>query len=48
MVATNTDTGTPGASDSRMPPTAETSAKTTEVAIAATGATTTRTAAAAG
>ncbi len=42
MVATNTDTGTPGASDSRMPPTAETSAKTTEVAIAATGATTTR------
>lgn len=48
MVATNTDTGTPGASDSRMPPTAETSAKTTEVAIAATGATTTRAAAAAG
>ena len=29
MVATNTDTGTPGANDSTMPPTAEISAKST-------------------
>ncbi len=47
MVATNTDTGT-GASDSRIPPTAETSAKTTEVAIAATRGRPRRAAAAAG
>ena len=35
MVATNTDTGTPGASDNTMPPTAANSANNTEVAIAA-------------
>ena len=33
MVVTNTDTGTPGARDSRMPPTAEISAKTTDATI---------------
>src|ERR1700755_816581 len=48
MVATNTDTGTPGASDSMMPPTAEISANTTEATIAATGDAPTRAAAAAG
>jgi len=42
MVATNTETGTPGARESTMPPTAATSAKTTVVAIAAAGAATTR------
>src|SRR5215213_11854831 len=48
MVVTNTDTGTPGASDITMPPTAEISAKTTEATIVAAGDTKTRTAAAAG
>jgi hypothetical protein len=45
---TNTDTGTPGASDSTMPPTAETSAKTTDATIVTAGETKTRAAAAAG
>ena len=48
IVVTNTDTGTPGASDSTMPPTADISAKTTEATIVATGETKTRAAAAAG
>src|SRR6478609_623746 len=48
IVATKTDTGTPGASDSTIPPTAANSANSTEVAIAAAGAVTTRAAAAAG
>src|SRR5690242_21949588 len=48
MPATKTDTGTPGASDSTRPPTADTSANTTEVTIAAAGDETTRAAAAAG
>ena len=48
IVVTNTDTGTPGASDRTMPPTADISAKTTEAAIVAAGETKTRAAAAAG
>lgn len=48
MLATKTDTGTPGASDSTMPPTADTSAKITDATIAAAGDATTRAAAAAG
>jgi hypothetical protein len=48
IVVTNTDTGTPGASDSRMPPTAETSANTTDAAMVAAGEMNTRAAAAAG
>lgn len=48
MVVTNTDTGTPGASDNTMPATADTSAKTTDAAITATGELNTRAAAAAG
>ena len=48
IVVTNTDTGTPGASDNRMPPTAAISANTTEAMIVETGETKTRAAAAAG
>ena len=48
IVVTNTDTGTPGASDNRMPPTAEISANTTDATMVATGETNTRAAAAAG
>lgn len=41
MLATKTDTGTPGASDNTIPPTAATSANTTEVSMAAAGEVTT-------
>ena len=44
---TNTDTGTPGASDSTIPPTAAISANTTEASIVVTGELKTRPAAAA-
>ena len=45
---TNTDIGTPGASDNTMPPTAATSAKITDAAIVADGDENSRAAAAAG
>ena len=48
IVVTNTETGTPGASDSTMPPIAATSANTTDAAMFATGEENTRAAAAAG
>src|ERR1700742_4414099 len=48
MVETNTDTGTPGANDSKMPPTAETSANSTEAAMVDAGDLNARAAAAAG
>ena len=44
---TNTDTGTPGARDSTMPPTAAISANTTDATIVVTGELKTRPAAAA-
>ena len=48
MVVTNTETGTPGASDATMPPTAAISANTTDAVMVATGEENTRAAAAAG
>src|ERR1700712_167649 len=48
ITVTNTDTGTPGASDNTMPPTAANSANTIDAAMVAPGEEKTRAAAAAG